>query len=202
MIEIIHRRRSTRKFAKRSVSKENVREIICAGLQAPSPKNDQPWRFLVVDQEKKKEEIAEILEKRLLLLEERNFRKGIKRNDISGAHESVRVICEASVIIFVFLNSNIYEIHEDDVNWPLYAKDVECTHIMSIGAAIQNILLAATEKGISSLWMGDVFFAYNDLMHYLGGEGCMMAAIALGYAAEEIVSKTDRQDFETLVKWL
>lgn len=57
MIEIIHRRRSTRKFAKRSVSKENVREIICTGLQAPSPKNDQPWRFLVVDQEKKKKKL-------------------------------------------------------------------------------------------------------------------------------------------------
>jgi len=53
--------------------------------------------------------------------------------------------------------------------------------IQSIGAAIQNMLLAAQTLGLGSLWICDIFFAYDALVEWLGAEGEMIAAVSLGY---------------------
>ncbi len=60
----------------------------------------------------------------------------------------------------------------------------DVVNIQSIGAAIQNMLLAAVELGIGSLWVCDVFYAYEELCEWLGEEGEMIAAICLGFADE------------------
>jgi nitroreductase len=62
---------------------------------------------------------------------------------------------------------------------------MDVVDIQSIGAAIQNMLLAAQDLGLGSLWICDVFSAYEELCDWLGEKGEMIAAIALGYAAEE-----------------
>lgn len=105
---------------------------------------------------------------------------------------------EAPVIIFVYMDISNYEVHDDGLRWDLNARDVECTYIMSIGAAIENMLLAATEKGVDSLWMADIFYAYNEIVEYLKIDGCMMSAIALGYA-NRIQNKVSRKTLEDIV---
>ena len=47
-IEPIMNRRSIRKFEDRPVEKEKLESILHAAMQAPSAKNSQCWRFLVV----------------------------------------------------------------------------------------------------------------------------------------------------------
>lgn len=200
-INTIHARKSTRAFSDKRVDNKVLCEILLAGIQAPSPKNDQPWFFLVVEQREKRYEAAEILEARLREIKRKNDLLGIERSDIMNAFESVRVLKEAPVLVFVYLDPEKSKGHDDDVTWELSARDSECTHIMSIGAAIQNILLAATEKGVDSLWLGDIFYAYNRLHEYLGVEGCIMAAVVLGYSAEN-GEKTSRKMLDKSVYWL
>jgi len=55
----------------------------------------------------------------------------------------------------------------------------------SIGAAIQNMLLAAQELGIGTLWICDVFYAYDELCAWLGQKNQMIAAVSLGYPDEQ-----------------
>jgi len=43
--------------------------------------------------------------------------------------------------------------------------------IQSVGAAIQNMLLAAVDLGLGSLWICDVFFGYEELCAWLGEKG-------------------------------
>ena len=53
--DAIRRRRSVRVFLPRDVSDDKLRHVVEAGLAAPSAKNKQPWRFIVVrDPEVKK----------------------------------------------------------------------------------------------------------------------------------------------------
>ncbi len=53
--DVVQRRRSIRSFLPREISEEKLRRVIEVGLRAPSAKNRQPWRFVVVrDPEKKK----------------------------------------------------------------------------------------------------------------------------------------------------
>ena len=48
VMDAIYRRRSVRKFADRAVSREDLRQIIAAGMMAPSAGNQQPWHFITV----------------------------------------------------------------------------------------------------------------------------------------------------------
>lgn len=200
-LESIRERKSTRQFLMKEVSKQCVEEIILCGMQAPSPKNDQPWYFCVIQEQDKKDKIASILSSSLETLKKKNEKEGIQREDIKRAFDSVNILKTASVLIFVFLDNNVYSVHDDGVEWNLSAKDIECTHIQAIGAAIQNMLLAAIEKGIDSVWLGDVFYAYRELKDFIGQEGCMMAAVALGYGSQKGI-KPSRKSFEEKVRWI
>lgn len=55
MISEIYERRSIRKYKDTPVSQKDVETIIQAGIAAPSSKNRQPWRFVVVTGHKKEE---------------------------------------------------------------------------------------------------------------------------------------------------
>lgn len=48
MHDIIARRRSVRFFKKDPIAESDMKEILRAGQWAPSPKNRQPWKFIVV----------------------------------------------------------------------------------------------------------------------------------------------------------
>lgn len=57
--EAIERRRSIRRFGEGEVTDEELRQILDAARLAPSWKNRQPWRFVVVRSAEKREEIAQ-----------------------------------------------------------------------------------------------------------------------------------------------
>jgi nitroreductase len=73
--------------------------------------------------------------------------------------------------------------------------------IQSIGAAIQNLLLAAHELDIGSLWIADVLYAYEELCDWLGEQGELVAAVSLGYADESPAARR-RKSLSEVVRWL
>ncbi len=73
--------------------------------------------------------------------------------------------------------------------------------IQSIGAAIQNMLLAAQDLGLGSLWICDVFVAYEEFCEWLGEKGEMIAAVSFGYAAESPAARP-RKPFNDLVNFI
>ena len=56
-LEAIAARRSIRKFKSDPIPEDMLQKILTAGIQAPSGKNRQPWRFIVVQGEKRAEMI-------------------------------------------------------------------------------------------------------------------------------------------------
>ncbi len=48
-LKAIFTRRSVRKFTPDQISEEDLHELLRAGMQAPSAKNEQPWHFVVID---------------------------------------------------------------------------------------------------------------------------------------------------------
>ncbi len=58
LLEGIYTRRSIRQFADKSVDREQLLEIIKAGIWAPSGLNNQPWRFVIVRSEEMRKELA------------------------------------------------------------------------------------------------------------------------------------------------
>ena len=66
MLDAIIKRRSIRKYKEEEIPVHMVEEVLRAGLLAPSSKNRQPWKFIVVTGRSK----AEMLEV---------FRQGLER---------------------------------------------------------------------------------------------------------------------------
>jgi nitroreductase len=58
-IDLLQKRRSTRKFENRPVEEEKIEKILRAALMAPSSKRSTPWQFVVVDEKEKLGKMAE-----------------------------------------------------------------------------------------------------------------------------------------------
>lgn len=56
----IYLRRSIRKYQQKDVSEELIIELLRAAMHAPSAGNEQPWHFVVIRSEDRKQRIAEI----------------------------------------------------------------------------------------------------------------------------------------------
>ena len=195
MIPEICNRRSIRKFLGMPISEEDMTDIIQSGMKAPSSKNRQPWKYILV-QGNAKEEMLKV------------FRRGIEREEnesallpeskqhIAAAKHTVDIMAEAPVIVFVLntLGKNILE--ELTPEEHVY----EICNIQSISASIQNMLLTATEKGIGSLWICDIYFAYSELCEWLNSDGQLIAAIAFGYP-NEFPKERPRKKLEDIVEW-
>lgn len=195
MISAIYDRRSIRKFKDKPISQKDIIDIIQSGIKAPSSKNRQPWKYIVI-QGKAKEEMLN------------SFRQGIEREEknstllpqskqyIATAKYTVNIMAEAPTIVFVVnsLGKSIFS------ELTLEKHISEICNIQSISASIQNMLLAATDKGIGSLWICDIYFAYPELCEWLDSDGQFIAAIAFGYP-NEYPKERPRKKIDDIVEW-
>ena len=195
MIPAIYDRRSIRKFLEKPISKEDMTDIIQSGLKAPSSKNRQPWKYIVV-QGKAKEEMLNIFRRGIQREEHEDALLPQSRQHIAAARHTVHIMAEAPVIVFV-VNSLGKSILEDLMP---EERISEICNIQSVSASIQNMLLAATEKGIGSLWICDIFFAYAELCEWLDSDGQLIAAIAFGYP-DEFPEGRPRKGVDDVVEW-
>ena len=132
----------------------------------------------------------------------RVMREGIEKTRARGiplgsCENSAAIMENAPVVVFVF---NPHGLH------PYLARSIEqgfedLVNIQSVGAAIQNMCLAALELGIGSLWICDVFYAYEGLCDWLGEECQMIAAVSFGYP-DESPDARPRNPVEEVTRWV
>jgi len=183
MLKAIKDRRSLRKFSGQNIPDEVIREIIESGIKAPSAKNRQPWKFIAFKQGLRREEHSDAL------LPESSCHLG-------DAKRSIEIMEQAPVVVFIVNIQGKGLLEKITPEERIY----ETANIESIGAAIQNMLLEATERDIGSLWICNVFFAYQELRQWLNTEGDMAAAVAFGYAMEQPEARP-RKKFDDTVVW-
>lgn len=59
-MNILFRRRSVRAYTDQEIEKEKIDLILRAGMQAPSARNQRPWRFLVIQNRKDLARLANV----------------------------------------------------------------------------------------------------------------------------------------------
>lgn len=188
VMQAIANRRSIRRFEDRPVSRELIEKVLDAGIKAPSGKNKQPWRFYVL-QGTKKDELVGIMERGLVQAKAEGRNTG-------SAENSARIMRQAPVLIMVF-----------ESDWTLaeqggrMGRALNLVDIQSIGAAIQNMLLAAIDLGLGSLWICDVLHAEDEMAAFLGLKGGVVAAVSLGYPAESPAARS-RKPMDEVVTWV
>jgi F420 biosynthesis protein FbiB-like protein len=187
--EAIAARRSVRKFTDRPVGEETVNAVLAAAILAPSGKNRQPWRFVVVAGDEKRAQMIRAMREGITDTKARGMETG-------SAIMTARVMQHAPVTIFVFNPEGVHPWTSHSVGQTF----LEMVDTQSIGAAIQNMLLVAQDLGLGTLWICDVWSAYQQLSAWLGESGQLVAAVALGYPAENPDARP-RRPLSEVVRW-
>ena len=174
-LDNIWTRRSVRKYTDQPISKEDLQEILEAGTWAPSAVNLQPWYFVAIHSQEELAKMADVMQRVADgILPNLKTRFANAPAVVDETYEFVRGLGDAPVYILAFQLKPDYKVEADAVN-------------LSIGAAIENMLLAAHDKGIGSCWLTAPIEA--GVGKELGAifapeQGEMVALITLGYPAK------------------
>lgn len=155
--DTLESRRSIRKFTTDTVCDGVLVEAIKSAILAPSAHNRQPWKFKIVSKDEK-DKIADTLIE--------------KTKDIQG-HTGVHtagVIKEADKLIVVFIDNDVVENRDMD--------------LLSIGAAIENLLLSLNDMGYGAVWIGNTNLVNLEIKKILNVDYETVSSIAVGVPAQ------------------
>jgi nitroreductase len=199
----IRTRRSVRKYKTTPVPKAIVLELLEAANLAPSATNRQPWEFVVVNRsylDRLEDILKEAFRERVAGVSEEAMRQAIK--DLSLPEEEsgdrlkslgrfYRTLGGAPVAIGVCLP------REND---PWVWKN----NISDSAAAIENLLLAAWDKGLGTCWMAGPLKARADVIAAFLGippDRELVAIVTLGYPDHQ-PPMPPKKDLAKKTRWL
>ncbi|HEX8732866.1 MAG TPA: TIGR03668 family PPOX class F420-dependent oxidoreductase, partial [Ktedonobacterales bacterium] len=135
-------RRSVRAFTDRPVPRAALEELLEAAAWAPSPHGRQPWRFVVLTRAEAKARLAEAMGEqwRATLAQDGEPAEVVARR-LSASHARIR---EAPALVLACLYLEDLDRYPDADR----QRAEETMAIQSLGAAIQNLLLAAYAQGL------------------------------------------------------
>lgn len=198
VITLIRNRRSIREFVDRPVAKELIDLIVECGLAAPSSKNSNPW-FIVTASGADKNRIVGWLE------EASNTAVGVterapidpltgetKEGVSDTVDESISTMRQCDTLLLLFNRGpfsrgveTIATLFENGGQRSVIGKALYgyAGEIVGIGAAAQNMLLAARALGLGGVYIADSYPARQKIKAGLGTSRELVGMIALGYPA-------------------
>jgi len=199
----IRTRRSVRKYKTTPVPKAIVLELLEAANLAPSATNRQPWEFVVVSRsylDRMEDILNEAFRERVAGVSEDAMRQAIK--DLSLPEEEsgdrlkslgrfYRTLGGAPVAVGVCLP------REND---PWVWKN----NISDSAAAIENLLLAAWDKGLGTCWMAGPLKARADVIAAFLGvppDRELVAIVTLGYPDHQ-PPMPRKKDVDKKTRWV
>jgi len=148
----VEARRSIRAFLPETVARTDLDAIVEAACLAPAPHHSRPWRFVVVDTDAAKRALALGMGERWrtdLLADG----VGAERVDelVDASHEK---LVRAPAFVVGCLTWNGLDRYPDErrqrAEWGMA--------LLSLGAAVENLMLTASDRGLASCWVAAPIF--------------------------------------------
>ena len=208
-LDFIYNRKSVRQFKDIPVPKEDIVELLKAGTYAPSPKHQQNWHFVILQNKDIINKMADIVTKNhekigQLAKNEKDFKRHMSTINYYTCFKHAPVViivysCEYKMIEYKILKEN---------NAPQEVLDVLVSPqsaAQGIGAAVENILLAATQMGYGSCYMTGPTHSKKEIENLIGfeKEGYeLMSMISLGIAEDDTPKQPSRKPLEDVVTFI
>jgi F420 biosynthesis protein FbiB-like protein len=168
-----------RRYSDQQVPISVIEALLHAATRAPSPHNRQPWRFAVIS-DHARARLAQAMGDQLRadLLRDGVPAEIIER-DVSRSHER---ITSAPVSILACLSMTEMDAYPDERR----NRAEQWMAGQAVAAAIQNILLRATELGLGACWMCAPLFCQETVVRALSlpADWQPQALVTLGYPAD------------------
>jgi len=152
-----------------------------AATWAPSAHNAQPWRFIVIDDLKVKQRLAEAMAK--------EWDKDLREDGLSPEDRerltkaSITQFTQPPILIVACLTMEDMDTYPDERR----QKAEYLTAVQSVAASIQNLLLGAHAEGLGTCWFCAPLFCQETVREVLGAPKDVepQALITLGYPDEK-----------------
>lgn len=209
-IECMYKRKSVRQFKEDQVPKEDVMKCLKAAIEAPSPKHQQNWYFVVMQDKEKVKDLAQIVEKShekisMLCKDEK------ERQYFMKFMKYYTLFKDAPTVVLVY--SKPYDMIEEKIlrasgtgEETIEKLKAPQSAAQAVGAAVENFLLAATELGYGTCYMTGPTHAKFEIEAYMakhvGEEYKLMSMIAMGVPQEHTHEKPKRKSIEEFVTFI
>jgi len=145
-------RRSIRAFTPEPVARDALDALVEAACVAPAPHHSRPWRFVVVDSAVAKRDLATGMGDR--------WRADLAADGVDAARidelvdASHRKLADAPALVLGCLTWDGLDRYPDATRqraeWGMA--------LLSLGAAVENLMLAAAANGLASCWVAAPIF--------------------------------------------
>ena len=174
-LEAIKTRRSTRRFSDRRIEDGDLDMIVSAGRYAPSGGNSQSCHFIVTRSKKVLAKLAELAQAAFAEMEVTENMYRSLANSVKASKKGGYVFHYDPDVLIIVANQQDYG-----------------NNIADTACALENMMLAANELGLGSVWINQLRWLNEDktLLEYertLGLEENerIYGALAVGYADTE-----------------
>lgn len=173
MIEAIKKRRSIRQYKKDAVPEEMLNTVLEAARWAPSWKNTQCWRFIVVKDYETKTQLAETLTEK-----NRAF--------------SAMTIAPIVIIACAQMGKSGY------TDGKLLSDKKDAWYMYDVALAMQNLTLAAAELGLGTVHVGSFDAVKAARILNVPSDISVVVMTPLGYPDQEQIT-VPRKELRELV---
>jgi len=192
--EVIEKRASVRKFKADAVPVDDLREMAALAGRAPSVNNTQPWRFVAVTNKDTLHCMSKSVKDKLnILLPDGDSEEAAKAKTQVSWFSTFFADAPAVMVVLARPYEAVVDkvigsgtVSHDDINEIRGHPDIQ-----SIGAAVQNLLLAAVDMGYGACWLSGPLVARQEI------ESCLeidspwriAAMVAIGKPASEVTQR-------------
>jgi len=155
-------RRSIRAFEPRAVERADLDALVAAAALAPAPHHSRPWRWCVIDTTEGKEALATGMGARWRADLERDGEASTRIDElVDASHEKLTA---APALLLGCLTWHGLDRYPDErrkqAEWGMA--------LLSLGAAVENLMLAAADAGLASCWVAAPIFCPEEARDALG----------------------------------
>jgi coenzyme F420-0:L-glutamate ligase / coenzyme F420-1:gamma-L-glutamate ligase len=150
--QFLEARRSIRAFRPEPVPRADLDALVAAACIAPAPHHSRPWRWVVLDQEPARRQLGEAMGARWRVDLEGDGVDAARVDELVDA--SVTRLAAAPAALLGCLTWNGLDRYPDATR-----RQAEFgMALLSLGAAVENLMLAATDRGYASCWVAAPIF--------------------------------------------